>query len=184
MISLRQRILWAGLLSAAAFTSSGAFAQAPAAAAAMAPAAEAPAGAAPHAQHQRMDPAQRMARMQAFRTKRLAALKDKLKLSAAQESAWTTFTASSQPSGQPPKRFDRAEFAKLTTPERLDRMQARMTERGAMVAKRAEATRTFYAALTPEQQKTFDAESMHFGPRGAHGHPGRHGHQSGAPAKS
>ena len=55
-------------------------------------------------------------------------------------------------------RPDRAEFAKLTTPQRLDRMQTRQAERSAMFAKRIDATRSFYAALTPEQQKTFDAE--------------------------
>jgi hypothetical protein len=52
-----------------------------------------------------------------------------------------------------------------------------------MFAKRAEATKTFYAALTPEQQKTFDAETVHFGGhRGDHdGHRGHEG-QRGAPA--
>jgi hypothetical protein len=79
--------------------------------------------------------------------------------------------------------MDRAEFAKLTTPQRLERMEARRAERSAMFAKRAEATKTFYAALTPEQQKTFDAETVHFGGhRGDHdGHRGHEG-QRGAPA--
>lgn len=64
-------------------------------------------------------------------------------------------------------------------------MQQRQAERSAMFAKRADATRSFYAALTPEQQKTFDTESMpRFGPRGPGG-PGQH-HQHGnpPPAKS
>ena len=178
MISLRQRIVWASLLGSAALASSSAFAQAPAAPAATVAQADA---AAPKAQHKRMDPTQRMERMQAFRAKRLAALKDKLKLSSAQEGAWSTFTAASQPPGGPRPHFDRAEFAKLTTPERLERMQARQAERSAMFAKRADATKTFYAALTPDQQKTFDAETMHFGP---HGHRGEHGGPRGAaPAK-
>jgi hypothetical protein len=79
--------------------------------------------------------------------------------------------------------MDRAEFAKLTTPERLERMQTRQAERSAMFAKRAEATKSFYAALSPEQQKTFDAESMRHGPRGKHGHRGHPGHAPAAPAK-
>jgi hypothetical protein len=127
-----------------------------------------------------------MERMQEHRAKRLAALKEKLKLNAGQEGAWSTFTAASQPpAGARPPRMDRAEFAKLTTPERLERMQARQAERSAMFAKRADATKTFYATLTPEQQKTFDAETAHFGgPRGHHGHGGPDGGTRGAaPAK-
>jgi hypothetical protein len=192
MISLRQRIVWASLLGSAALASSGAFAQAPAApgtsSAPPAAVAQADGTAAPKAQHKRMDPAQRMERMQAHRAKRLAALKEKLKLTAAQESAWTTFASASQPSaGARPQRMDRAEFAKLTTPERLERMQARQAERSAMFAKRAEATKTFYGALTPEQKKTFDAETVHagmHGHRGHHGHGGPDGDRSAAPAKS
>ena len=186
MISLRQRIVWASLLGSAALASSAAFAQAPTApgAASTPPAAVAQAdGTASKAQHKRMDPAQRMERMKEHRAKRLAALKEKLKLTAAQESAWASFSSASQPpAGAHPQRMDRAEFAKLTTPERLERMQARQAERSARFAKRAEATKTFYAALTPEQQKTFDAETVH---AGMHGHRGHHGHGGhAAPAKS
>ncbi|AGU47146.1 hypothetical protein VAPA_1c00150 [Variovorax paradoxus B4] len=190
MISLRQRIVWASLVGSAALASSGAFAQAPAApgtSSSTPPAAVAQAeGSAPKAQHRRMDPAQRMERMQEHRAKRLAALKEKLKLNAAQEGAWTTFTAASQPpAGARPQRMDRAEFAKLTTPERLERMQARQAERSARFAKRAEATKAFYAALTPEQQKTFDAETVHAGMHGhRHGHGGHGGEHRAAPAKS
>jgi hypothetical protein len=189
MISLRQRIVWASLLGSAALASSGAFAQAPAAPATSStpPAAVAQAdAAAPKAQHKRMDPAQRMERMQEHRAKRLAALKEKLKLTSAQEGAWTSFTSATQPpAGARPQRMDRAEFAKLTTPERLERMQARQAERSARFAKRAEATKTFYATLTPEQQKTFDAETVHAGMHGHRGHRGGHGpDHSAAPAKS
>ncbi|MFM9923855.1 Spy/CpxP family protein refolding chaperone [Variovorax sp. H27-G14] len=191
MISLRQRIVWASLLGSAALASSGAFAQAPAAPTAAAPTAavaQADNAAAPKAQHPRMDPAKRMERMQEHRAKRLAALKDKLKLNASQEGAWSSFTAASQPpAGARPPRMDRAEFAKLTTPQRLERMQTRQAERSAMFAKRADATKTFYAALTPDQQKTFDTETAHFGgPRGHHGHGGHggpDGQRGAAPAK-
>ena len=189
MISLRQRIVWASLLGSAALASSGAFAQTPAVTATPAPAAavaQADTTAAPKAQHKRMDPAQRMERMKEHRAKRLAALKDKLKLTGAQESAWTTYTAANQPPAGPrPQRMDRAEFAKLTTPQRLERMQTRQAERSAMFAKRADATKTFYAALTPEQQKTFDAETVHAGGHGHRGHRGHQGHEGGAaPTKS
>jgi len=187
MISLRQRILWASLLGSAALASSGAFAQAPAAPAAPTAAMAQADTAAPAAQHRRMDPAQRMERMKEHRAKRLAALKDKLKLTSAQEGAWSSFTEASQPpaGAARPQRMDRAEFAKLTTPQRLEHMQARQAERSARFAKRAEATKTFYAALTPEQQKTFDAETAKFAGHGHRFHRGGHeGHHGAAPAKS
>lgn len=55
----------------------------------------------------------------------------------------------------------RAEEASLTTPERLDRMMKRMSEdtarRQAAMSRHVEAVKQFYAALTPPQQKAFDA---------------------------
>lgn len=119
------------------------------------------------AQH---DPAKMHERM----LKHMAALKAKLQLTATQESAWTTFTASMQPVARTGPRPDRAEFAKLTTPERIDKMRAMRAERDAAMDKRTDATKAFYAALTPEQQKVFDANAMpHFGPgdHGSEGHP-------------
>jgi protein CpxP len=115
----------------------------------------------------RMDPA----RMQERMAKRQAALKQKLQISAAQEGAWTAWTTAMQPPAGM-KRPDRAEFEKLTTPERIDRMRALRTERMAAMDKRADATKTFYAALTPEQKKVFDAETARRGHRG-HGEHGR-----------
>jgi Spy/CpxP family protein refolding chaperone len=47
----------------------------------------------------------------------------------------------------------------------------RMAEMTAAMDKRAEATKTFYAALTPEQQKVFDAQAM----QGRGAHKGMHG---------
>jgi len=79
------------------------------------------------------------------------------------------------------KRPDRAEIDKLTTPERIDKMKAlhtqHMNDMNAAMATRGEATKAFYATLTPEQQKVFDANAMrqqgrhgwHHGPRGGNG---------------
>jgi hypothetical protein len=64
---------------------------------------------------------------------------------------------------------------KMTTPQRLDMIQARMADRTAAFNRRADATRTFYATLTPEQQKTFDTETLQFGMRGHEGMQGREG---------
>ena len=118
------------------------------------------------------------AKMQAQMAKRQAEMKAKLKITPAQESAWTAFTAAIQPparmmGGERPMATQRAELDKLTTPERLDKMRTmrtqRMTEMNAEMDKRGEATKTFYAALNPEQQKTFDAEHRKMG-----GHHGMH----------
>jgi hypothetical protein len=185
MISSRQKKLMAGLIASAAFACSTGFAQGSASTTAVpaAPVITTPATAAdakPARAH--VDRAQRMERMQAKRAQRLAELKQKLKLDASQEGAWNNFTAAQQrparAAGQ--ARIDRAEFAKLTTPQRLEHMQARQAERSTRFAQRVEATRSFYATLTPAQQKTFDAETVHFGHRGGPGH--HHGHRE--PAKS
>ena len=102
--------------------------------------------------------------------KRQAALKEKLKLTAAQESAWTTFTSAMQP-GERPARPDPKELDKLTTPERIDRMRELRAQHTAQAERRDEAVKKFYTALTPEQQKTFDTEARHTGPGMRHGGP-------------
>lgn len=51
----------------------------------------------------------------------------------------------------------------LTTPERLDRQAAHMTKMAETFQKRASATKAFYAALSPSQQKAFDALAPHHG---------------------
>jgi Spy/CpxP family protein refolding chaperone len=106
------------------------------------------------------------ARMQAMMDKRHAALKAQLKITAAQEAAWTSFIdAHKMPAGMMEKRQSvMADMAKLTTPERIDKMKElrtqRMAEMTAAMDKRADATKAFYAVLTPEQQKVFDAHAM------------------------
>lgn len=111
--------------------------------------------------------------------KRQAVFKAMLKLTPAQEGAWITFTAAMKPPVETmgkQQRPDPVEMAKLTTPERIDKMKAvrtqHMTEMNAAADKRGEATKAFYAVLTPEQQKVFDAASArYFGPRGRMGGP-------------
>ena len=109
-------------------------------------------------------------KMQENMLKRQAALKAQLKITAAQEGAWTTFSTSMQPPAKG-ARPNEADFDKLTTPERIDTMRAMRVERDAAMDKRADATKVFYAALSPEQQKVFDAHAM---PR-MHGGRGDHG---------
>lgn len=108
--------------------------------------------------HGRIDPAKAQEHMQRRMAQRQAQLKQRLQITPAQESAWTSYVAAMQPPANMP-RIDPAELAKLTTPERIDRMRALRAAHYAEMDKRGEATKTFYAALTPEQQKVFDAEN-------------------------
>lgn len=90
--------------------------------------------------------------------KRHAALHDKLKLTAAQEPAWKTFTDAMMPTDMP-QRPDHAELAKLPAPERMEKMMGLMKDREQRMEKQLAALKTFYATLTPEQKKVFDAET-------------------------
>jgi len=115
------------------------------------------------------------ARMQARIQKRTAEFKTGLKLSADQEGAWTAFTTAMKPSSDiTAKHPDFTELAKLPTPERIDKMKVfhtqRLSEISAAMDKRAEATKAFYAVLTPEQQKVFDTSTSRH-----HGFAGRSG---------
>lgn len=91
--------------------------------------------------------------------KHLAELKGKLKLEAGQESAWNVFEQSMQPPAKPMAHPDRAAMEKMTTPERIDQMQAHKAQRDAQMQKHADATKTFYAALNATQKKVFDTET-------------------------
>ncbi|WP_341908969.1 Spy/CpxP family protein refolding chaperone [Polaromonas sp. YR568] len=131
------------------------------------------------------DPAKMQAKMAERTAKRMADLKAKLNITPAQEGAWTSFTTALQPPagqgtwGKRPTAEQRAEIAKLTTPERIDRMTAlraeRMTAMNTAMGKRNDAIKTFYSTLAPEQKKTFDAEHQKMGRRGGGGHHGHHG---------
>ncbi|MBS1189395.1 MAG: hypothetical protein H6R10_1187 [Rhodocyclaceae bacterium] len=102
---------------------------------------------------------QRAERMQQHRK----ALHDALKLTPDQEPAWKKFTESMQPMARP-DRGQPGEWAKLTTPERADRMLEMSKQHQDRMATHVAALKDFYAVLTPEQKKTFD--DFHAGPRG------------------
>jgi hypothetical protein len=112
------------------------------------------------------------ARMEQRMAQHLGELKQKLAITPAQEGAWSAWTAALKPT--PHQRPDRAEFASLTTPERIDRMRALRAQRNAAMDQRMDATKTFYGALSAEQKKVFDAESVRFLASGRHGHGKRH----------
>ena len=122
----------------------------------------------PHQQWNGVKRAQRMEHMK----QRLDKFKADLKLTSAQQPAWDAYIAAMKP-GERPSRMDRQEFAKLTTPQRLDKMREMRTQRNAEMDRRAEATKAFYAQLDAGQQKTFDAQSLRMMHRPDH--PMRHG---------
>ena len=97
-------------------------------------------------------------RMQEHMGQRVADIKAKLKLAPEQEGAWNAYIAAMKPPADI-KRPDRAEIDKLSTPERLDRMRDLRQQRDAEMDRRDAATRAFYATLSAQQKKTFDANA-------------------------
>ena len=104
-------------------------------------------------------------RMGAMHKSHLAAIKKQLSLTPEQESAWTRWVESVGPAdgtGRPDMK--KADWAGLTTPQRLDKMQsmheAHSQRMAQALARHSEATKTFYAALTDAQQKVFDVATL------------------------
>jgi hypothetical protein len=111
-------------------------------------------------------------RMQERMQRRMESLKRILQITPAQEGAWNAWTAAMRPSAQMMRqRGQRGDFARMTTPERIDRMRQLRALRAQEMDRRGEATKTFYAQLTPPQQKAFDEVSLKFqGGRRGHRH--------------
>ena len=96
-------------------------------------------------------------RMRDHAEARAKALHDILNLRPDQDAALQAFQASMKPPEGMRGHRDKEALAGLTTPERLDRMAARLAQRQAEFQRRAEAIKQFYAVLSPEQQSAFDA---------------------------
>lgn len=93
--------------------------------------------------------------------KRQAALHKKLNLSAEQETAWKAYTEKMQAISQSVSaRPEPGDMRLLSTPERLEKMQAMMKEHEKYMEGRIAAIKAFYDVLTPEQRKVFDAMPM------------------------
>lgn len=124
-----------------------------------------------------MDPArmeQRRRHMEERIAVRQSQLKQKLAITPAQEGAWNAWTTATKPQARTGQRPDREEFARMTTPQRIDRMRELRAQRMARMDARMNATKVFYAALSTEQQKVFDQESLKRGGRHGGHHRGRH----------
>lgn len=136
-----------------------------------------------HGQRAQLTPEQRQAKMAEFRAKRAERmaqrqqqLHDALKLSGSQEQAWNAFVASLKPAERG-QHHDRAAFANLSAPERMQKMIEFSKQRTARMESRLAALNSFYSTLNPEQKKTFDEQSRHF--MGGHGgHHGEHGQRA------
>lgn len=100
-------------------------------------------------------------------------LHDALKLNADQEVAWKKFSETRP--GPMRGGMQREEMQKLNAPERAEKMLEFSKQQQERMTAHVAALKTFYATLTPEQQKTFDG--FHAGPRG-----GRRGPPPAAPA--
>ncbi|MCP5268608.1 MAG: Spy/CpxP family protein refolding chaperone [Zoogloeaceae bacterium] len=109
---------------------------------------------------------------------RLEKLHADLKLTPEQESAWKSWSEpiQKQASVMGERRSEREAMAKLTAPERMEKMLERMKEHEKAIESGLASTRNFYAILSPEQRKTFDAFQPFGGKRG-----GSKGGQGGGP---
>ena len=127
-----------------------------------------PPGAADARHH--FDPAQMRAHMADH-------LRTVLQLQPSQDVALNAYLDALKPTGGMRDRHegDRGQMQHLTTPERLDRMAARMDERRTRMLGVIAATRQFYAQLSPSQQKAFDDLAPMMMRHGGHGMDGRGG---------
>ena len=104
---------------------------------------------------------------------RMESLKRILQVTPGQEGAWNTWAAAMRPAPGLMQRHEHGELMRLTTPERIDRLRQMRAQRDAEMDRRGEATKVFYAQLSPPQQKAFDEISLKF-LKGGHGHRGGH----------
>ncbi len=112
--------------------------------------------------HERPDPA-------AMAKRHADHLRAALQLTPAQEPALAALIASMKPPADPMDGMDGEHdaMATLTTPQRMDKMLAKMDEHRAAMVEHAAAVKRFYAQLSPGQQKAFDVMHQgHDGPMG------------------
>ncbi len=102
--------------------------------------------------------------------KHMTRLHDALKLTSTQEEAWTQFSSKMKPVKMDNR--EHQDWKGMSTPDRLDKMLANMKSREETMGEHAANVRTFYAALSQEQQKTFDRRFQKFQSR--HHRHGQH----------
>ena len=85
-----------------------------------------------------------------------------LQLSPSQEGAWNIFQQAFQvdPQEMARQRDADAKMPGLTGPERMDQAISMAQDNLAGLRRRGDALKTFYATLSPEQQKVFDRDTL------------------------
>ena len=86
-------------------------------------------------------------------------IRQRLRLRPDQEGALTAFVQAVAPPPGMDKRMqdDEAASRTMSTPQRLDMMVSNMDEMRRLMLNRVQATKAFYAQLSPAQQRVFDA---------------------------
>lgn len=92
----------------------------------------------------------------------LSKLHDDLHLTPDQDGAWRQYVAGVDDGGQMQARRQAADvlLPQIPTPRRLALMEATLTQELADFRRQKEAIETFYARLTPDQQRTFDRDTL------------------------
>lgn len=101
-------------------------------------------------------------RMQERMNKHRSMMHDKLKITPEQEAAWKTFVDATAHNmkgmmgNHAERQAEHKAAESMSAPAMMEKQIERSKEHLAMMQKHVEALKTFYAVLTPEQQKTFD----------------------------
>ena len=112
------------------------------------------------AQGSHVDPAMRQQHRAQRHAQRMAMFRQQLQITPQQEGAWNAWMQAMQPVQL--QRPNRVEFARMTTPERIDRMRTVRAQRMSIIDRRGEATKSFYATLSADQKRTFDEQGLRF----------------------
>lgn len=97
---------------------------------------------------------QMQAKMAEHWAARQAKLHDALKLTAAQETAWTAYQNAIKPTA--PAMGERASWAGLSAPARMEKMIAMAKQHITVMESHLSALNTFYSVLSADQKKIFD----------------------------
>jgi hypothetical protein len=99
---------------------------------------------------------------QASGTAQIEQLHQALHLSAGQESAWQLYRSAADIPDKAQARRQAASgmFRTLDAPHRMDLVEAEMRQELADLDRQSRALKAFYATLTPDQQRIFDARTL------------------------
>lgn len=117
------------------------------------------------------------AKMQEHMDQRAQRMHDALKITPAQESAWQAYLSALKANMPQRGQFDRAAFKQMPAPERMEKRIEMSRNHITRMESNLAATKTFYAQLTPEQQKIFDEKAARFSNHRHHRHAHMKQHQ-------